>query len=124
MSYKYLNLNPKQRNVSDCTVRAFALAHNISWYDAFDILTKYARKACIVLDDTSFIDEFLSDNYNYICYKCFGEKITVRSLCTRYPIGIYLITMSGHITCMIDGVIYDTWNPSDKYVWRVWEVAK
>lgn len=123
MAYAYLNLNPKKRNVSDCTVRAFALAHNISWYDSFDILTDYAREACIVLDDTSFIDEFLSNKYDYICYKCFGEKVTVGSLCNQYPIGIYLITMSGHITCMIDGVIYDTWDCTEKYAWRVWEVA-
>lgn len=118
--FKYLNLNPKGRIVSDCTVRAFALAHNISWYKAYDILSGYARKQCIVIDDTSFIDDFLSDNYDYVCYKCKHERITVQEITELYPHGTYLITMSGHITCMIDSVIYDIWDCSDKYAWRVW----
>lgn len=122
MAFQYLNLNPKKRIVSDCTVRAFALAHNISWYRAYDILSSYARVQCIVIDDTTFIDDFLSENYNYICYKCIDKKITVREVSEKYPIGTYLITMSGHITCMIDGTIYDTWDPRYKYAWTVWEI--
>lgn len=120
--FKYLNLNPKKRIVSDCTVRAFALAHNISWYKSYDILSAYAREQCIVIDDTSFIDDFLSDNYDYICYKCKGKRITVQEISELYPRGTYLITMSGHITCMIDGDVYDIWDPSDKYAWRVWQI--
>lgn len=122
MPYKYLNINPKGRKVSDCTVRAFALAHNISWYKAYDILSEYAKEQCIVVDDTSFIDDFLSERYNYDCYKCYNQKVTVGEVCEIYPKGIYLITMSGHITCMVDGQIYDTWDPSDKYVWRIWKI--
>lgn len=121
--FKYLNLNPKGRNVSDCTVRAFALARGISWYEAYDILSSYARDRCIVIDDVTFIDDFLMERYDYECLKCDGLKITVRELCERYHKGTYLITMSGHITCMIDGTIYDTWNPSDKYAWRIWKVS-
>lgn len=121
--FKYLNINPKKRICSDCTVRAFALSHNISWYDAYDILSAYARKQCIVIDDTSFIDDFLSDNYNYICYKCKNQKITIQEISEKYAHGVYLITMNGHITCMIDGIIYDIWDPSEKYAWRVWKVA-
>lgn len=120
--FKYLNLNPKKRIVSDCTVRAFALAHNISWYKSYDILSAYAREQCIVIDDTSFIDDFLSDNYDYICYKCKGKRITVQEISELYPHGTYLITMSGHITCMIDGDVYDIWDCTDKYAWRVWQI--
>jgi hypothetical protein len=39
-----------------------------------------------------------------------------------HPKGTFLITMSGHITCAIDGVIYDTFNPSDRFVWGVYEI--
>lgn len=124
MSFKYLNMNPLNRKVSDCTVRAFALAHNISWYKAFDILNEYARKECIILDDTQFIDDFLNKRYDYECYKCKNEFITVREVSYLYPRGVYLITMQGHITCMIDGDIYDIWDCRDKYAWRVWKIAE
>lgn len=30
--------------------------------------------------------------------------------------------MKNHITCCIDGVIYDTFNPSDRLVWEVYKV--
>lgn len=123
MSFKYLNLNPKGRNVSDCTVRAFALAHNTTWFHAYDILSEYARERCIVIDDTSFINDFLSENYPYMCYKCRGKKITVGEITDKFKYGVYLITMSGHITCMIDGTIYDTWDCRDRYAQRIWEVS-
>lgn len=122
MPYKYLNLNPKHRKVSDCTVRAFALAHNISWYKSYDILTEYAREECIVIDDVTFIDDFLSERYNYECIKCKHIKQTVGDLCYTHNTGTYLITMSGHITCMINGTIFDIWDCRDQYAWRIWRV--
>ena len=70
------------------------------------------------------IDRFLKSMYNYECYKCKGEKITVGELCLKYRNGTYLITMQGHITCMIDGVIYDTWDPRDKYAWAIWKIYR
>ncbi len=124
MAYEYKNLNPKGLKVSDCTVRAFAMAHGITWYESFDILSDYARRECLLIDDVSFIDRFLKSMYNYECYKCKGEKITVGELCLKYRNGTYLITMQGHITCMIDGIIYDTWDPRDKYAWAIWKIYR
>ena len=40
------------------------------------------------------------------------------------PKGTFLITMAGHITCAIDGCIYDTFDPSERYVWQVFEVKR
>lgn len=123
MAYRYLNMNPKNRRVSDCTVRAFALAHDISWYRAYDLLSEYARKQCIVIDDINFIDDFLNERYEYECFKCEDKTITVAQICERYPSGIYLVTMNGHITCIINGCIYDTWDCSDRYAHQVWTIA-
>lgn len=30
--------------------------------------------------------------------------------------------MSGHITCVIDGTCYDTFDPSDRIVWGIYKV--
>lgn len=122
MPYKYLNMNPKGRKVSDCTVRAFALAHDISWYESYDILSEYAREQCIVIDDTSFIDDFLSERYDYACYKYDEEEVTVRELTYMYNKGVYLITMDGHITCMINGTIFDIWDCREREAWTIWEI--
>lgn len=122
--FKYLNLNPKLKKVSDCTVRAFALAHNINWYKAYDILSSYAREECIIIDDVDFIDDFLSNRYDYKCFKCDNISIKLREVAVIYNKGVFLITMPGHITCMIDGIVYDTWDPSDRYVWRIWQIRE
>lgn len=124
INFEFLNVNPKNKKVSDCTVRAFALAHGISWYESYDILSSYARQECIIIDDADFIDNFLSNRYEYKCFKCDNITITVGEVSKIYNKGIFLITMSGHITCLIDGVIYDTWDPSYRYVWRIWQVRE
>ena len=36
--------------------------------------------------------------------------------------GTYLITMNGHITCAKNGVIYDTFDPSNMFIWGVYKV--
>lgn len=43
-------------------------------------------------------------------------RITVGEFVDTHPQGTYLITMRGHITCAIDGCIYDTFDPSDRFV--------
>ena len=32
--------------------------------------------------------------------------------------------MGGHITCVIDGVIYDTFDPSERYLWCAYYVRE
>ena len=40
----------------------------------------------------------------------------------EHPKGTYLVTMKGHITCVIDGVLYDTFDCRDRVMWCAWEV--
>ena len=44
--YKRFENNPCGKNTGDCAVRAISVALNIDWYEAFDILTKEARRMC------------------------------------------------------------------------------
>ena len=73
-------------------------------------------------DDVIYIDEYLNRHFEKIC-GCKGNiKITVEEFVRSHPRGIYLITMNGHITCCIDGCIYDTFNPKDRLVWGAYRV--
>lgn len=47
---------------------------------------------------------------------------TVRDVLADNPKGIYLITMNGHITVGIDGIVYDTFDCRDRIVRNVWVV--
>ena len=120
--YKYFNLNPLGRRVDDCTVRAIGLALGITWDEAFVYLSEYARARAIMPDEVQYIDQFLSERFPKICGCKDKSRITVGDFVKLNPVGTYLITMNGHITCCIDGCIYDTFNPSDRIVWDIYKV--
>ena len=120
--FQYHNANPRERHVNDCTVRAISLATNKIWDTTYRELSHYAQLQCIMPDDVTYIDDYLESHFEriYICRKkC---RMTVGEFAEHHPIGIFLITMSGHITCVIDGVIYDTFDPSDRFIWGVYKV--
>lgn len=120
--FKYHNANPRERHVNDCTVRAISLATDRSWDTVYRELSHYAQIQCIMPDDVTYIDDYLESNFEriYICRKkC---RMTVGEFVEHHPIGTFLITMSGHITCVIDGAIYDTFDPSDRFIWGVYKV--
>lgn len=120
--FRYYNANPLGRRVNDCTVRAISLATERSWDETYEELSKFAQAQAIMLDETAYIDEYLERKFKKIC-GCKGNvKITVGDFVEKNPVGTYLITMNGHITCCIDGCIYDTFNPKDRIIWGIYKV--
>ena len=120
--YRYYNCNPLNRQVNDCVVRAISLAENKSWNEVFAELSELAAKQCILIDDTNFVDWYLTENYNTYCYICNKQHLTIKEFLKLYPKGKYLITVKNHITCAIDGCIYDTWDCTSKRIWSVYRV--
>lgn len=74
------------------------------------------------VDDIIYIDEYLERRFQKVCGCKDKIRITVGEFVDTHPQGTYLITMRGHITCAIDGCIYDTFNPSDRFVWGAYKV--
>lgn len=119
--FQYYNANPRGRRVNDCTVRAISLATNRSWDATFEELGDFAQAQAIMPDDIRYIDEYLERRFKKYC-GCKGKQFTVGEFAKNFSKGIYLITMSGHITCCIDGCIYDTFDPSDRFIWDIYKV--
>ena len=122
--YKYYNANPKGFHIHDCTVRAISLATGKSWDLTYKELCDYARIHCVMPDDVNSIDDYLNEHFEKIYYCDRNCLVPIRDFITSQPKGIYLITMSGHITCCIDGCIYDTFNPSDRFIWGIYKVRR
>lgn len=120
--YKYYNANPLSRHVNDCTVRAISLATGQSWDETYQKISRFARARGIMPDDVMCIDEYLEVHFTKVCGCKGSKKISVYEFLRQYPIGVFLITMNGHITCAIDGIIYDTFDPSDRIVWGAYKV--
>lgn len=120
--WTYLNKNPYGREVNDCVVRAISEAEGKDWDEVYSELSTLAQKQGILLDDMRFVEPYLDSRYSRTCYKHNGERMTVGDFIREHTEGIYLITMQSHITCSIDGIIYDTWDCRDKPIWCAWEV--
>lgn len=120
--FKYYNANPLGRKVNDCTVRAISLATGRSWDETYEELSDFAQEQAIMPDDVSYIDEYLDKRFKKICGCRNNFKISVGDFVDTHPNGVYLITMNGHITCCIDGCIYDTFNPKDRMVWGAYKI--
>ena len=120
--WRYYNSNPTKREVNDCVIRAISKAENKSWDEVYSELSTLAQEQRILLDDMRFVEPYLDSKYERICYKCDGCRMTVSEFIERNPQGTYLVTMQGHITCVKNGTLFDTWDCRDKLIWCSWEV--
>ena len=117
--WKYYNANKLGNNVSDCVVRAISLAEGESWSDTYKKISVLAEEKGTLLDDVDFVENYLDERYPRQCHysKLVGEFVN------EFPKGVYLCTMQGHITCIIDGIIYDTFDPSKRRMWCSWKIV-
>ncbi len=105
------NINPNGKKTSDCVIRAIAKAENKTWLEVFDLLTNIARKDFSVLNDKQIYGKYLSKYPNIdVMYIINNKKkrLTVKDVCNLK--GIYIISIANHLTVVIDGKYYDTWD--------------
>ena len=120
--YKYYNNNPFGRNVSDCAVRAIALATESSWDQTYQSLSNFARREGITFSEVEFIDDYLSERYQKYCFSPKDDIVILQDFLDLNLKGRWLVTMAGHITCVIDGICYDTFNPSKRHIHCIYKV--
>lgn len=118
--WKYYNANSKGNFVNDCVVRAISKAENKTWDKTYKELSNIAQKQGIILDDVNFVEPLLDSRYKRSCYR----NKYVGDFANEHPLGTYLITMNGHITCCIDGTIYDTFDCRNRIMKCAWKVIK
>lgn len=116
--YRYLNRNPNARHIDDCVLRSISLVTNRSWEDVYNELVDLSGDIGYMFNNVGFVEEYLDSRYPRECH--FSK--TVSEFAQEYPFGKYLVTMDGHITAIIDGVIYDTFDPSERIMRCAWQV--
>ena len=84
----------------------------------YDELSDLANKDGLMMDSVEFVEKYLDSKY---LRKCHYSK-TVSEFAKEYPKGKYAVTMNGHITAVIDGIIYDTFDPSNRIIRCSWEI--
>lgn len=111
----------------DCVIRAFSLAANIGWLEAFDILVAHARKTYSVPNcHTNYIPLFQELGYERIvCKAVKGKKrMTAEDFCRKHRKGRYILRLSNHLSAVVDGKIRDSWNPANKCVYSYFIISE
>lgn len=118
--FTYYNANALGNFVNDCVIRSIAVAEGKTWNQVYDELSDIAQSQGILLDDVNFVEGYLDKRYIRACH----YAKTVEEFMEEHPKGIYLITMEGHITVVIDGVLYDTFDCRPRRMWCAWLVER
>lgn len=121
--YSYFNINPAGKNVGDCVVRAIAKATGQDWVDTYLDL---CVQGCVDYDLPSsnavwgaylrrmgFRRHIIPDT----CPDC----CTVADFAAGHPVGTYILALSGHVVCVENGVIWDSWNCGNETVLYYWK---
>ena len=110
--WKQVNLNPHGKQVGDCTVRAISLATGKGWYDTYFGIALQGAIMCNMPSANSVTTAFLKRNgfrrrtIPDDCPDCY----TIEDFCKDHPQGVYVIGTGSHLTTVIDGTLFDSWN--------------
>ena len=125
--FVYYNAHPKNLSVGDCVKRAISKASNMDYMEVQRELNRYKK----ITGASSF-----NANYNphkYVENVLHAKKLSFPAakgsprmngtrFCEAFPKGRYILTMANHWSCCVDGVIYDTWDCSEKCVYTAYQI--
>ena len=120
--YKFYEPNPVRTGAGDCAVRAIAKALNITWEDAYHLLTENGFLMGDVISSDyvwgSVLRQYGFRRYTVpdYCPECFS----VEDLCREYPYGVFVVKSEGHVATVVDGILYDSWPSQHKTVLYFW----
>ena len=116
--YDYYNANPLGLYEDDCVIRAISCALGKSWDNVYDELSDLAQAKGTLLDKKDFVRGYLDTHFRRV----YSPPYKVYQVAEKFKNNIVLCTTKGHIVCIKYGIIYDTFDCSNRVVEDVWIV--
>lgn len=116
--WKKFQNNPAGRNVGDCSVRAVAKALNMTWEKAYALIASIGFAMSDMPSSNavtiSALKQYGFNRFNLpnSCPDCY----TIDQFCKDNPKGTFVVYAQGHVVCVADGDIWDSWDSSDEIV--------
>lgn len=123
MAYRAYNPNPLKRQVGDCTVRAISKAMDADWERTYIDLALQGLMQCDMPSANSVWGAYLRSKgmtRNVVANDC-PDCYCVADFAHEHPRGIYVLALSGHVVCVIDGDWYDSWDCGGESPIYYWE---
>ena len=113
-------IRPDNLKLPDCVIRAIQLAMDIPYSEVVMLLRKNAdyyncNELCVCCYEKLLDNDFKLPHF-------IGNGLTVDEIAKRSPNNTLLIRMDSHITCAINGVIFDLFDCSNDIVTDFWVV--
>ena len=119
VEYAHYNPSPFGKNVGDCTVRALSKALDQNWHETyFGLCIEGALRGDMPSANATWGAYLRRNGYKR---ELAPEDVTVAEFADAHPNGSYILALSGHVVCVIDDVLYDTWDSGNEtvlYFWR------
>ena len=125
MEFKKTNLNPSGRRTGDCVVRAIMKSLGKNWIDVYLDLSQIGAEEYSMPNNERVYGRYLKENgfekqkmkmvYSHQTIGCDGikdhnKRLTVEEFANQNPLGTYLLHIQGHLTVLIDGTLFDTFD--------------
>ena len=125
--FEYYNPHPEGKLVKDCVKRAITKATGLDYEIVARQLNRYrkvtgAEKFNSNKNWKPYVEkELQAKKLSFPAIK--GEpRMNGEKFAKYYNKGRYILRMAGHLSCCIDGVIYDTWDCSSKCVYTAYKL--
>lgn len=118
--FKLYNNNPHNERLSDCVCRAITMATGANYYDVMDMLTENSQNnSCDCLNVECYSK--MLDDIGYESKD--GNGKSVEDIAEEHKDKTLLLRLDGHLTCSVNGDVYDLWDTSRKQVEKYWIVS-
>lgn len=129
MSCPFVLFNPHPHGllVDDCVKRSIVAVTGMDYMEVQRQLNRYKKVTGAKCFNSNYNPHCYVENVlggiKMICYPDeSGKRPTVAEFAAAHPIGHFILDVKGHWTALMDGVIRDTWNPSEREVYVAWRV--
>lgn len=119
-NYKFYNANPLGNIEQDCVCRAISKATELPY--------KEIEKKLYLIGEVFECDELSVCCYQHLLEKVFGltqrnaNGMSVGKIAKDFKRNRLLIRIDGHLTCSINGVVYDIWDCTEEKADVFWVV--
>lgn len=115
MWIKY-NANPAGRQVGDCTVRAVSKVLDEDWEQSYSGMALQGFMLCDMPSANHVWGAYLRSKgfERHIIPDTCPDCYSVKDFCKDHPKGRFLLALSGHVVCIIDGNYFDTWDSGNE----------